>query len=309
MAMRLGIAVALAAMLWSAGASAEAVRMAGKFAAAHREAALLRSLGIDRFSGRDGRALEMAIERALSQPDVEGRPHFDLIGAFGAGPGPEGVLGGAARSGVQENRYKGKEKQCVERGANDKCTREAEVEVDCIRRVIDLNADLRLERRSDGRIVYSVAKSRRDEASWCRGKNPPRTVEEAVRGMIMDVAGEVRRDIAPRVEDYSIRFRESTRGLPRELERPFKDAVRQTQRDLRAACAAWTAMDGQAPGHPSVTFDLGLCAEAARDYAGALALYRRAAPLISRGSNEATAGADRVASLIAAREDDAARGR
>jgi hypothetical protein len=283
--------------------------MTGKFAAAHREAAVLRSLGIDRFSGRDGRALEMAIERALSQPDIDGRPHFQLIGAFGAGPGPEGVLGGAVTSGVQENKYKGKEKQCVERGADDKCLREAEVETDCIRRVVNLSADLRLERRSDGRIVYSVEKTRRDESSWCRGKNPPGTVEEAMRGMVMDVAGEVRRDIAPRVEDYSIRFRESTRGLPKALERPFKDAVKQTQRDLRAACTAWTAMDGQATNHPSVVFDLGLCAEAERDYAAALELYRRAAPLISRGSNEATIGADRVASLIAAQADDAARGR
>lgn len=306
-------ALCAAVMAIAAGpAHAEAVKMTGKFAAPHREAAMLESLGIDRFSGADGRQLEMAIERALSQPDIEGRPHFELIGAFGGGPAPDGVLGGAVSSGVQENRYKEKRKRCVEReGGKDsgKCLREAEVEVECTRRVADLNADLRLTRTSDRRIVYSTAKPRRDEVIWCRGENPPRTVEESMRGMVLDVAGEVRRDIAPVVETYSIRFRESTKGLPKELNRPFKDVVKQTQRDLRGACAAWQAMDGQAPGHPSITFDLGLCAEAAGDYRRALDLYRRAAPLIGGSGNEAVTGTERIGRLLAAQEDDAARGR
>ena len=307
--MKLSMWAALAAMSWAGSAAAESVRLTGKFAAGHREAAQLRSLGIDRFAGRDGGALEMAIERSLAQPDIDGRPHFEMVGAFGGVPGPEGVLSGNVSSGVQENRFKRKEKQCVEKDGNGKCLREAEVEIDCTRRVIDLNADLRLVRRGDGRVVYSTAKPRRDESSWCRGQNPQRTVEEAVRGMILDIAGEVRRDIAPRIEDYSVRFRESTSGLPKEFNRPFKDIVKQTQRDLRGACAAWTAMDAQAPNHPSIVFDLGLCAEASGDLPAALALYRRAATLIGRGTNEATAGADRVSSLMAAQEDDAARRR
>lgn len=302
---------AVAAGIAAGPAYGEAVQMTGKFAAPYREAAMLDSLGIDRFNGRDGRQLEMAIERALSQPDVEGRPHFDLIAAFGGGQGPEGVLSGAVTSGVEESRYKQKQKRCVEREGgreNGKCLREAEVEVDCTRRVVNVSADLRLVRTADGRVIYTADKPRRDEISWCRGDEPSRTVEESVRGMIQNVAGEVRRDIAPVVETYSIRFRESTRGLSKELNRPFKDIVKQTQRDLRGACAAWQAMDAQAPGHPSITFDLGLCAEAAGDYRAALELYRRAAPLIGGGSNEAVTGAERVGRLIAAQADDRARG-
>lgn len=310
---RFGRWAMLAVAMTAAGpACAESVQMRGKFAAPHREAALLDSLGIDRFNGRDGRQLEMAIERALSQPDVDGRPHFDLIAAFGGGPQPDGVLGGVVSSGVQDNRFKEKRKRCVEReGGRDsgKCLREAEVEVDCTRRVVNVTADLRLTRTSDGRIVYSAAKPRRNETSWCRGENPPRTEEEAVRGMILEIAAEVRRDIAPVVETYSIRFRESTKGLPKELNRPFKDIVRQTQRDLPAACAAWATMSAQAPDHPSITFDLGLCAEAERDYPRALGLYRRAAQLIGGGGNEGVTGYERVGRLIAAKEDDAARER
>ena len=195
---------ALVSAIAAAGpAQAEAVRMTGKFAAPYREAALLDSLGIDRFNGRDGRQLEMAIERALSQPDIEGQPHFDLIAAFGGGQGPDGVLSGAVSSGVQDSRYKQKEKRCVEReGGRDsgKCLKEAEVEVGCTRRVANVNADLRLVRVADGRVVYTTAKPRRDEMSWCEGKNPPRTAEESVRSMILDIAAEVSREIAPLVE-------------------------------------------------------------------------------------------------------------
>jgi hypothetical protein len=301
-----------AAMTVAGPALAESVQMTGKFAPPYRDAALLDSLGIDRFNGRDGRQLEMAIERALSQPDVDGQPHFDLIAAFGGGHGPEGVLSGAVTSGVQESAYKEKRKRCVEReGGKDsgKCLREAEVEVNCTRRVVNVSADLRLVRTADGRVVYTAGKPKRDEISWCRGDEPSRTVEESVRGMIEGIAGEVRRDIAPVVETYSIRFRESTKGLAKELNRPFKDIVRQTQRDLRGACTAWETMDAQAPNHPSITFDLGLCAEAAGDYRRALDLYRRAAPLISGGGNEAVTGAERVGRLIAAEADDAERRR
>lgn len=301
---------ALVMLAGTGGARAEAVQMTGKFAAPYRDAALLDSLRIGRFSGQDGLQLQMAVERALSHPDIEGQPHFDLVG--GRGSDADGVLEGNVTSGVQESRYKGKERQCVERegGKRDgKCLREADVEVDCIRRIINVTADLRLVRRDDGRVVYSVEKPRRDEASWCRGKNPPRTTEEAVRSIIVGIADEVRSDIAPTIETYSIRFRESTSGLSKALTRPFKDIVRQTQRDLRAACAAWTAMDARAPDHPSITFDLALCAEAAGDYRRALWLYRKAATLIGRSSNEGTAGVERVNRLIAGREDDRARGR
>ncbi|QDX26003.1 hypothetical protein FPZ54_08190 [Sphingomonas suaedae] len=300
--------VALAATsLLASTAYAESVRMTGRFAAPYRDAAMLDSLRVGRITGQDGVQLGMAIERALARPDITGDVHFDLVG--GRGAQADGMLNGNVTTGVQESRFKRKEKECVERegGKRDgKCLREEEVEKDCTRRVINVNADLRLA-SADGRVLYSVSRPRRDETSWCRGQNPPRTTEEAIRGMIVDIAENVRRDIVPSVENYSIRFRESTRGLPKELNRTFKDIVRQTQRDLRGACAAWTAMDAQAPNHPSIVFDLGLCAEAEGDYDRAGALYGRAAQLIGRGSNEGTQGAERIARLIAGAEDEEAR--
>ena len=120
------------------------------------------------------------------------------------------------------------------------------------------------------------------------------------------LADETARAIMPQTTDYSVRFRESSKGLPKDQEKAFKAAVKQSQRDLPGACAAWSAIDAAAPGHPSLLFDLGLCAEAAGDYARAADLYRRAAPLMGR-DNEADEGARRIDRLLAAREDAAAR--
>jgi hypothetical protein len=308
MSIRAGCAVAAASLL-ATTAHAESVRMTGRFAAPYRDAAMLDSLRVGRIGGEDGMQLGMAIERALGRPDIEGRTHFELVG--GRGGDADGLLNGNVVTGVQETKFKRKDKECVERegGKRDgKCLREEEVEKDCTRRVINVNADLRIT-DARNRVVYGVSHPRRDETSWCRGQTPPRTTEEAIRGMVIDIAEAVRRDIVPSVELYSIRFRESTRGLPKPLERPFKDIVKQTQRDLPAACAAWAAMDAQAPNHPSITFDLGLCAESAGEFDKALALYRRAAPLIGSGGNEATVGAERVQRLIAGRDDEVARQR
>lgn len=309
--MRFGFAHAAGAaamILFSGVAHAESVRITGRFAAPYRDAGMLRSVGVDRFGGRDGSQLGMAIERALSAPEDDGRAHFQLVSAFGGGRA-EGVLSGGTNGGVDTSYFKRKDKRCAERDAKNKCVREEEYERDCTRRIVNFQADVRLVRTSDQRVLYSVAKPRRDEVSWCRGESAPRTVEDIFTGMIGDVAQEVRMDIQPHTETYSIRFRESTKGLPKAAEAQFKALVRQTQRDLRAACTGWTAMDGQFPNHPSIVFDLGLCAEATGDYDRALALYSRAAPLIGRGGNEATAGIDRAQRLIAARQDDAARNR
>ena len=159
-----------------------------------------------------------------------------------------------------------------------------------------------------GRIVFSDPLSRSDETSWCEGEGKPGNPEPLVRNMVDSVADELATIFAPRVADYSVRFRESTKGLAKDQEKPFKAAVKLTKSDLPAACRAWTEIDRVAPYHPSVVFDLGLCAEAAGEYAGAEALYRRAAPLTGRGG-EGEEGLSRIGDLLAARADDEARTR
>lgn len=299
----LGSGLAAGAMIAAPAAHAESVKMHGKFAAPVREVGMLRSISVDRFSGsRDAPVFEAALERALASAG-----HFEMFSGRRGRDSAEGLVSGNVSSSVSGSDYKKKVKSCAER-KDGKCVREEEKEVLCRLRTISVDADVRVT-DGRGRLLFSGARPFREERRWCPGETPPGSADERISAALGDIAEGLRMEFAPHRADYSVRFRESTRNLPKELVRGFRDTVKLTQRDLKAACASWKAMDVQAPNHPSVVFDLGLCAEAARDYRGALAYYERAAPLIGRGGNEATEGADRVGRLLQAIEDDRLRGR
>lgn len=305
MARRMTAALALgAAMLAPGGAAAETLTVTGEFPAPFREASFLESLTVERISGQDGHALELAIERALS-----GLPNTELLAGRAGRANAEGSLSGTVTTGVEETGFKKKEKKCVARDDKDKCTKEEEVEVNCRRRVINVNADLRIVRNSDGRIVYSAAKPFRDETSWCAGQNASRTVEDTVSGAINGIAGSIRGEISPSIETYRIRVRESTKGMAKDVAKQFKSVVKQAQRDPRGACAGWEGMNRTTPGSASIVFNLGLCAEQRGDYDQALALYQDAYRLIGGDGDEARVGVDRARRLIAGREDARERAR
>ncbi|MBO9714973.1 tetratricopeptide repeat protein [Sphingomonas sp.] len=277
-------------------AHAEVIEITGEFPAPSREASLLTSLHVAPISGQDGPALEIAIERALAN----GVP-FALVAGRAGRQGAEGTLSGTVSTGVEESRYTRKDKHCVQKDANNKkCVKEEEVEVPCKRRVVNVNADLRIVRETDGRIVYSRGFPIRDEITWCQKENPPRTVEESVSNAIGNIAGSIRYDVAPRVETYRIRLRETNKGMDKPTAQQFKALIKSSQRDMRGACQAWTAMDQATPGNGSLLYNLGLCAEQRGDYEGAIALYRRA---VAAGAREGSDGANRATQLIAGRDD------
>lgn len=299
--MKRWIAAAMLAGLGMAGiAAAETLRVTGEFPARYREASLLGSLSIDRFDGQDGTALASAIERAM------GRTHFQLMGGRAGRNNAEGSLSGGVTTTVDENPFKKKEKKCVEKDKDGKCIKEAEVEVRCRRRVVTINADLRMVDNGSGRVVYSERKPFSEETSWCEGQNPNRSVEDVVTVGIQQIAGNVRYDLAPYVDTYDIRVRESTKGMSKDVAKRFKDLVKLTKRDARGACAGWDAMAAGPGTHPSIAFNIGLCAEQRGDYDNAVGWYRNAA---NAGASEGNEGANRASRLIAGREDAKARAR
>lgn len=289
----------LAGLAATSAGWAESANMRGFFPAPNRQASYLVNMAVDRISGRDGPALEAAIEQRLANGG-----HFTMIsGSRWDGGSPDGVISGAVSTGVEEYKVKLDREICVEKDGDGKCTRKESKPQDCKRRVVNLSADLRIVRRSDGAIVYSASKPQRDEVSWCPQDDAPRTVEEVVRGMIAAVAGQLADEITPGTRNYSIRFRETRKGMAKPLDQRFHTALSLTKRDLAGACSEWAGIDAELPDHPSVVFDLALCAEARGDYQAAGGLYRRASQLIGGRDNEGDAGADRIDQLIAGQED------
>lgn len=293
----------LAATLVAGTARAEVLEITGEFPAGNREASMLGSIAVERIGGQDGPALGIAIERALTGT------HLEVLAGRTGRANAEGGISGAVSTDVEETSFKKKEKQCTSKDKDGKCLKEEQVEVACRRRAITISADLRVVRNSDGRILYSDTKRSSDETSWCRNERPGRTTEDVIAGALQGIAQGFRMEIAPHVETYRIRLRESAKGMSKDGARQFKALVTLSKRDPQGACAGWDAMRRQGPANASVLFNLGLCAEQVGDYDAALALYREAQPLIGGRGGEAADGADRAARLIAARADAAERRR
>ncbi len=292
-------AVLLAAIA-AGGARAEVLQVTGEFPAANREASFLRSVSVERFGGTDGPTLAIAIERALTNSQ------FEVVGGRIGRDTAEGSISGAVSTGVDMQPFTRKEKKCVEKADDGKCVREEEIEIPCIRRIIDMNADIRIVRNTDGKILYSEAQPFRDETTWCERQSPDRTVEAVVAGAIRNIAEAMRGALVPHVETYQVRVRESTKGLTKETAQRFKDLVKLTKRDPRGACAGWDALQAEAAGYPSLVFNLGVCAEQRGDYEGAVKLYTDA---VRAGAVEGNEAANRATRLIAGRADARERAR
>jgi len=288
------VLLAAAALAWAGVAQGEVLEITGEFPANNREASFLESISVDRFGGSDGTVLQIAIERALANSQ------FQLLAGRTGRDTAEGAISGSVSSGVDENSFTKKEKKCVSKDDKGKCTKEEQVETRCKRRIIDVKADIRIVRNGDGRIVYSQPKPFREEVSWCSGGNAGRTAEDVIENAIRDIANSLRSDLVPHVDTYKIRVRENTKGLSKESANRFKELVKLTKRDAAGACRGWEAMQAEAGGHPSLLFNLGLCAEQRGAFEDAVKLYQDAA---QAGASEGREGVERVTRLIAGRED------
>ena len=300
--------LALAGLIGATAAWAETITLTGRFPADYREPSFLKRLGVDRIDGPDGGALGYALERALTN-----RGHHAVVALdrrSGGGDAVDGVLSGLVTIEINELRITEERENCVEKrkdtNGKEECVRKEKTTVYCRKRTIDLTADLRIARSTDGRIAYSTRKPRHNEVSWCPGQAAPGAVDAVVRGMTDSIAAETAREIAPRTERYTPRFYESRDGMPKEMHARFKDAIRATQRDLPGACRTLAELDAQAP-HFALAFDTGICAEARGDYEAAIDAYRRAATLRPRDTTDFDASADRVRKLIVQRDDERAR--
>ncbi|NCP12065.1 MAG: hypothetical protein GW859_08965 [Sphingomonadales bacterium] len=293
--------IGAALMVVGVSAQAESVTLNGTFPAGNEKIGAFRSVGVLPFTGTDGPALSIAIERALNAADG----HFTVYAATAGGQAaPDGIISGVVTTGVTETNYTTKEDKCTT-WTSGKCTATTVVEHKCIRRVIELRSDIRVVDNATSGIVFSQAMPKREEISWCDAAQPQTTVETAVRTMIDATAHDFRMLAAPHNETYKVRFLESTKGFDKPTKQTFKAAIKQTQRDLSAACAQFDALAGAgAAGHPSIAYNQGVCAEAAKDYAAAGRYYVQA---MFSGADGAEESQQRALGLEAQRAAAAAR--
>ena len=301
-----GFTIIAAAMAANTPVQAEVFAMTGHFPAPYRAVSLLRSIGVDRIAGRDGTALALAIEQKLSRTGPDGRPYYAVIALSRRGPDADGIITGLADASVRETNVKRQVEVCAE-GTEQKCTKKEKVEALCLQETVTFAPTLRIARVTDGQILYSETRTQTDTIVTCPKDKSKRTPRQSIDRMVRTAADRLADDIIPRHENYRIRLREERDGMDKAMAQRFRDSIKSSQRDPVAACGEWAAMDGDRPGHPSLLFNLGLCAERDGDYAGAERLYAQAGQA-ARGGAFAE-GVERVRALAVGRADAAARAR
>jgi len=297
-------AVLVGAVLAAAagGARAETIRVAGVFPAQAREASFLPTIGVDRIGGPAGEALAEAIEQRLATLGKDGLPHPQLVPPSLR---PDGLLDGRTAVDVSRSDYTETRERCTEK-KDGKCIAKQKYRVACTRRSVALRADLHLALAKGGPSPYAVTRTRDDSDSWCEDSGVATDVDATIHAMVESIAAEVRLDLAPHAESYTIRIQERRDGLPPEIVAQFRQAVRLTKTDPASACAAFAAIDRQVPDNGSTTFNLALCAEAAGRYAEAGDRYTRARLFAPKAGDAVSKGLGRVGALAAGAQDVAA---
>jgi hypothetical protein len=300
------VALAIAALGGSA-ASAETLTVSGWYAAEERSASMLQSLAVDRFDGDDGPELTTAIERELGfNRDREGNPYFAVRSRYAKDV--EGIVHGSMRVRVDRANFKRKAKRCAANPSSSKCKDAEKIEVDlfCERRIVSATVNVRITRMADDATVYNRNLPQRNEAETCEGEKPPKDVDLVVNDLVRSIANQFANQITPYGRTEKIRVRESRSGLSKEDGNQMKSLIAATKTSESAACAGWRDMEQRGVSHPTLKFNLGLCAEAAGQLDVALGYYR---PLKVAAQNTADVNEaiNRVERRLAGEEDDRLR--
>lgn len=236
---------AIAASIIAAPAGAESIKMTGVFPSPNPQVAVYRVLGIDNFTGREGRRMQLELERRLTKP-IDGQPaYFYLVGDGGV---PDAIVAGDASSEVQETPYRGEEEVCVARDPSGKCTAKAKQPVNCMRRVVDFAVDVSVTDNTSGQIVFGERYPRNNTMTWCGAQQPYATIDQTLQNMIEDIAKQFRNKTTMRSDDYSVRLKEDKDAMSGDEKKVFAAWLKQTKSDPKGACARVGDMPSGTPG-------------------------------------------------------------
>ena len=148
-------------------------------------------------------------------------------------------------------------------------------------------------------MLWSQNLSSAQTLSYCPRYDDEPIIAPVVDKALADAAHKVRLALAPMQLWQDVRVMESRKGMPKDASQAFREAIRLTKQDERAACEAFAAIEPDIPEHPSLVFNLGLCAEQLGDFDTAVGYYRTALTN-KKSDDEAQAGLRRIDRTLAA---------
>ena len=268
------VAIGLGLVAIGMPASAETLRVVGVYPAHNGDAAVVQSIGVEKFGGIDGPALSIKVADALGNATIDGDPYFRVAPAS-VMRDADAVLSGSVATEVDFYRTSPKEVEtCVKRDDKDKCLEKRKKKVPCEQMTLSVRPTLRLY-SFDGALIHSDDAGSQRQMRTCADESEP-AIDSMVDEMLNETAGQLRFALAPQQRAEDIRVLESRKGMAKEPARAFRDAIRMTKSDENMACDAFAALEPTVGEHVSLLFNIGLCAEAAGDFERAQDYYRRA---------------------------------
>jgi hypothetical protein len=287
-------------------ASAETLTVSGWYAAEERSVAMLHALSVDRFDGDEGPSLVSEIDRKLrGAQDRDRKPYFDVRSRYAK---TEAVVHGDVRVRIENVNFTRKVKRCADNIYSTKCKDEAKIQVDlyCLRRMVTTVANVHITRLSDDSRIYSRNLPQRHESESCEGEQKASDIDNVVATLVRRIADEFVSQITPFARTEKIRIRETRTGLSKEDGTQMKSLIASTKTSESAACEGWRDMEQRGISHPTLKFNLGVCAESVGQLDVALGYYRPLAAA-SRNSADVSEAIKRVERRIAGEDDDIAR--
>lgn len=290
------------------------VSISGRFPARFPEAARLKKLAVVEFSGVGGGEFTSVLQSALFGAEFDGqrvftivdtggrtRPQSSELARYGRGAGADGVVTGQTSVTWNNEPYDFTRTECTQRDEKKKCVRESKVHVYCTRRTIALSVSARLVRSSNGETVYSSEKSDSAVTSWCSGETRRQSDDMMLASLRINIAEDVRRDVAPYVAVLKATLKESPTGLPPLQAAEFRRAVDAAKaQNFGMACEIWAGINATPPQHVWTVYNLGVCAETEGAYGLALTRYRTAQSLSPKPDTTISQSITRVTTLLGA---------
>lgn len=285
---RLGI---VGACLVSSPSHAETLPIEAVYPAESDNLAMLNTIHMGRFDGRDGSSMALELEQQLRNAYVRGAPYYKIYVGNNA-PRVDGRVTGSATSSVESRSEVGRERVCAAQNAKGKCVEYKTIDVRCTRRNVTLNYTISVVGLR-GERLYSASKPVVSSDLICPKSAGVAPVDVVVANLISGAARDLRFVFAPAQVREDIRVKEGTSGLQGQAKKTFQSAIKMTKSNVPTACGMWSEVDYLVPNHAPTLFNLGLCAESDRNYDKAQELYRRTAEL-DRSERYAVEANDRL---------------
>jgi hypothetical protein len=269
--------ILLALSAWAAcvcaPALAETLPVRGVYPAGSDAAAAVQSIAIEPFGGIEGQALAIALGDELRAVSIDGMPYFRVVPGGRAAEAEATLQGALSVERSRRDSYAKERDECVERDDKDKCVKREKRKIPCWEAVARIDPAIRLI-DADGAVLDAFDEPRESATRYCRDDKRP-SQDDMIRQLTGTLARDLRHRFAPVERAEEIRVMEDRDGLASADRDAFRDAVRLTKQDERLACDGFRALEATNARHPSLLFNLGLCAESAGDLAAAEDYYRR----------------------------------